>query len=65
MLGTDARQERNVAVVRRFLDGALNGGDLDVIDQIWSEDHLEPRRSGTGSTNHIETTSQLQRVSSD
>lgn len=31
-------QERNVAVVRRFIDGAINGGDLAVIDDTWAED---------------------------
>lgn len=27
-------------VVRRFIDGCVNGGDLDVIDQTWSDDLL-------------------------
>jgi predicted ester cyclase len=31
-------EERNVAVVRRFIDGAINGGDLDVVDETWTED---------------------------
>jgi predicted ester cyclase len=26
------------AVVRRFIDGWVNGGDLDVIDKTWSDD---------------------------
>jgi acetyl esterase len=30
--------DRNVAVVRRFIDGAVNGGDVDTIDETWSED---------------------------
>ena len=33
-----AQEDRNVAVVRRFIDGAVNGGDLDVIDETWSDD---------------------------
>jgi hypothetical protein len=33
----ETHQDRNVAVVRRFIDGWVNGGDLDVIDQTWSE----------------------------
>ena len=32
----ETQQDRNVAVVRRFIDGWVNGGDLDVIDQTWS-----------------------------
>jgi hypothetical protein len=28
----------NEAVVRRFIDGWVNGGDLDVIDETWSDD---------------------------
>jgi acetyl esterase/lipase/predicted ester cyclase len=31
-------EERNVAVVRRFIDGAVNGGDLAVIDDTWAEE---------------------------
>ena len=31
-------QERNVAVVRRFIDGAVNGGDVAVIDETWADD---------------------------
>ena len=31
-------EERNAAVVRRFIDGAVNGGDLAVIDETWAED---------------------------
>jgi steroid delta-isomerase-like uncharacterized protein len=33
-------EERNVAVVRRFIDGAINGRDLDVIDETWADDLL-------------------------
>jgi predicted ester cyclase len=33
-----AQEERNVAVVRPFIDGAINGGDLDVIDETWPND---------------------------
>jgi predicted ester cyclase len=32
------QEERNLAVVRRFIDGAVNGGDLAVIDETWAED---------------------------
>jgi steroid delta-isomerase-like uncharacterized protein len=32
------QEDRNVAVVRRFIDGAVNGGDLAVIDDTWAED---------------------------
>jgi steroid delta-isomerase-like uncharacterized protein len=35
-LGDAAAQP--VAVVRRFLDEVVNGGDLDAIDQLWAED---------------------------
>ena len=35
--GNQIPQQRNVEVVRRFIDGCVNGGDLDVIDQTWSE----------------------------
>jgi steroid delta-isomerase-like uncharacterized protein len=39
MLNADeAQRGRNVEVVRRFIDGWVNGGDPDVIDQTWSED---------------------------
>jgi steroid delta-isomerase-like uncharacterized protein len=31
-------EDRNVAVVRRFIDGAVNGGDIAVIDQTWADD---------------------------
>ena len=34
----ETQQDRNVTVVRRFIDGWVNGGDLDVIDETWSED---------------------------
>ena len=27
-----------MAIVRQFIDGAVNGGDLEVVDQTWSED---------------------------
>jgi steroid delta-isomerase-like uncharacterized protein len=32
------QEERNVAVVRRFIDGAVNGHDIDVIDETWADD---------------------------
>ena len=32
------REERNIAVVRRFIDGAINGRDLAVVDETWAED---------------------------
>jgi acetyl esterase len=32
------REERNVAVVRRFIDDAVNGRAPEVIDQTWAED---------------------------
>jgi predicted ester cyclase len=35
---TKTQQGRNVAVVRRFIEGWVNGGDLDTIDQTWSDD---------------------------
>jgi predicted ester cyclase len=40
MSGTDAEDEaaRNVAVVRRFIDGWVNGGDAAVIDETWASD---------------------------
>jgi predicted ester cyclase len=31
-------EDRSIAVVRRFIDGAVNGGDVTVIDDTWSED---------------------------
>jgi predicted ester cyclase len=34
----ETEQDRNLAVVRRFIDGWVNGGDPDAIDQAWSED---------------------------
>jgi acetyl esterase len=33
-----ATEEANVSVVRRFIDGTVNGGDVDVIDETWAED---------------------------
>ena len=38
MTREQTQQDRNVEVVRRFIDGCVNGGDLDVIDQTWSDD---------------------------
>ena len=35
---SDTVEEANVAVVRRFIDGAVNGGDLSVIAETWTED---------------------------
>jgi predicted ester cyclase len=35
-----ATEEANIAVVRRFIDGAVNGGDLSVIDETWSDDMI-------------------------
>ena len=35
---TVTNEERNVAVVRRFIDGAINGGDLAVVDETWADD---------------------------
>lgn len=35
---SETRQDRNVAIVRRFIDGWVNGGDPDAIDQTWAED---------------------------
>jgi acetyl esterase len=34
------QEERNVAVVRRFIDGVVNGGDLAVVDDTWADDLL-------------------------
>ena len=31
-------EERNIALVRHFIDGAVNGGDLSVIDETWADD---------------------------
>jgi predicted ester cyclase len=28
----------NVAIVRRFIDGSVNGGDISVIEETWAED---------------------------
>jgi predicted ester cyclase len=33
-------EEQNVAVVRRFIDGAVNGREPAIIDETWSEDLL-------------------------
>ncbi len=33
-----AAEDRNIAVVRRFIDRAVNGGDIAVIDQTWADD---------------------------
>ncbi len=38
------KEERNVAVVRSFIDGAINGGDLAVIDATWADDMIWDRR---------------------
>jgi acetyl esterase len=35
---TPTEEDRNIAVVRRFIDGAINGGDLATIDQTWADD---------------------------
>ena len=32
------REEQNIAVVRRFIDGAINGRDLTVVDETWADD---------------------------
>jgi predicted ester cyclase len=34
----DTSQNQNLSVVRRFIDGAVNGRDLSVIDETWSDD---------------------------
>jgi predicted ester cyclase len=34
----ETRQDRNVAIVRRFIDGWVNGGDPKAIDETWAED---------------------------
>lgn len=34
----ETQPDRNAAVVRHFIDGWVNGGDLDVIDETWSDD---------------------------
>jgi steroid delta-isomerase-like uncharacterized protein len=34
----EAQQDRNIAIVRRFIDGWVNGGDPDAIDQTWADD---------------------------
>jgi predicted ester cyclase len=31
-------EEHNIAIVRRFIDGAVNGRDISVIDETWSDD---------------------------
>jgi steroid delta-isomerase-like uncharacterized protein len=35
---SETQQERNVAIVRRFIDGWVNGGDPEAIDQTWADD---------------------------
>jgi predicted ester cyclase len=35
-----SQEEHNVAVVRRFIDGAVNGHDPAVINETWSDDLL-------------------------
>jgi hypothetical protein len=38
----ETQQDRNIVVVRRFIDGAVNNGDLDAINHTWSADmHAE------------------------
>ncbi|MER5757857.1 ester cyclase [Streptomyces sp. NPDC002082] len=32
--------EANIAVVRRFIDEVVNGGDLDAIDELWASDMI-------------------------
>ena len=32
------QEDRNVAVVRRFIEGAVNGGDVSIIDETWADD---------------------------
>jgi predicted ester cyclase len=32
------QEQQNIAIVRRFIDGAVNGGDASVIDQTWDDD---------------------------
>jgi predicted ester cyclase len=32
------REQRNIAVVRRFIDGAINGRDLTLIGETWADD---------------------------
>jgi predicted ester cyclase len=34
----ESQEKRNLAVVQRFIDGAINGGTPDVIDDTWAED---------------------------
>jgi hypothetical protein len=34
------QEELSIAVVRRFIDGAINGRDPAVIDETWSDDLL-------------------------
>jgi hypothetical protein len=34
-IGMRSEEDRNLAVVMRFIDGAINGGNLDVIDETW------------------------------
>jgi predicted ester cyclase len=33
-----SNEEPNIAIVRRFIDGAVNGRDPSVIDETWSDD---------------------------
>jgi predicted ester cyclase len=35
---TETEQDRNATIVRRFIDGWVNGGDRGVIDQTWADD---------------------------
>jgi predicted ester cyclase len=37
-IGMRSEEDRNLAVVMRFIDGAINGGNLDVIDETWALD---------------------------
>ena len=34
----ETQQDRNVAIVRRFIDSWVNGRDPDVIEQTWADD---------------------------
>jgi predicted ester cyclase len=34
----ESQQDRNVTIVRRFIDGWVNGGDPEAIDETWAED---------------------------
>ncbi|WAP58217.1 ester cyclase [Streptomyces sp. S465] len=35
-----ASTEANIAVVRRFVDEVVNGGNLDTIDELWADDMI-------------------------